>query len=150
MVGSMAMSPISAAVRLIFAPRIQAFLDKHAFPDGAIELKNMGLRSWEDHPLKQTDYKLGHLRELFATYPDKSFVLFGDSGQHDPEIYRQIAEEFPGRVAAIYINNVTADVGDEARYQGMLLTHSSLEAAEDLARRGLITSTDVAQVRAAL
>ncbi|MGV3525146.1 MAG: phosphatase domain-containing protein [Candidatus Sericytochromatia bacterium] len=133
-----------------YFPRIQAFLDKHAFPDGAVELKNMGFRSWEDHPLKQTDYKLGHLRELFTTYPDKSFVLFGDSGQQDPEIYRQIATEFPGRVTAIYINNVTDCERDDPRYKGMQLTRSSLEAAQDLQRRGLITEADVERVRAAL
>ncbi len=40
-------------------------------------------------------------------YPAMKFVLIGDTSQHDPEIYRQIVAEFPERVSAIYIRDVT-------------------------------------------
>src|SRR3546814_8140010 len=42
--------------------------------------------------------------ELYDQFP---FVLIGDSGQRDPEIYAQVVREHPGRVAAIYIRDVT-------------------------------------------
>jgi hypothetical protein len=46
---------------------------------------------------------------MLALYSDLPFVLIGDSGQHDPEIYRQIVAEHPGRVLAVYIRNVSRD-----------------------------------------
>ena len=36
------------------------------------------------------------------------FVLIGDSGQHDPEVYRRIVERFGERVLAVYIRDVAA------------------------------------------
>jgi hypothetical protein len=35
------------------------------------------------------------------------FVLIGDSGQHDPELYSEVVREHPGRILAAYIRNVT-------------------------------------------
>jgi len=52
-------------------------------------------------------HKLDTIRLLFQTYPELPFVLIGDSGQRDPEIYASVAMEYPGRVKAIYIRNVT-------------------------------------------
>lgn len=52
-------------------------------------------------------HKYDKIRLLFQTYPDLPFVLIGDSGQHDPEIYSSVAFEYPDRVKAIYIRDVT-------------------------------------------
>ncbi len=35
-----------------------------------------------------------------------SFILIGDSGQHDREIYQKVIKEFSGRLKAIYIRVV--------------------------------------------
>lgn len=34
------------------------------------------------------------------------FILIGDSGQHDPDIYQEITESYPGRILAIYLRDV--------------------------------------------
>jgi phosphatidate phosphatase APP1 len=47
------------------------------------------------------------IREILTTYPTLPFILIGDSGQQDPEIYRAIVGEFPDRILAIYIRDVT-------------------------------------------
>ena len=52
------------------------------------------------------EHKIAALRELFEFYPDLQWVLFGDSGEKDPEIYAEIVKEFPGRVKAVYIRDV--------------------------------------------
>ena len=92
---------------------------------------------------------MGKLRTLFATYPDKKFLLFGDSGEKDPEIYHQIIQEFPNQVASIYINNVTNDDPKSPRYAGMLLTSNSAQAATDLYQKGFLQPNDVEQVKRA-
>ena len=42
-----------------------------------------------------------------TSYPNRQFILIGDSGEHDPEIYGWAAGTFPNQVKEIYIRNVT-------------------------------------------
>ena len=46
-------------------------------------------------------------------YPALPFVLLGDSGQHDPEIYSEVVRENPGRILAIYIRDVSDGKDDD-------------------------------------
>ena len=39
-------------------------------------------------------------------YPGMKFILIGDSGQKDPEIYSEEVKRYPNRVPAIYIRDV--------------------------------------------
>jgi phosphatidate phosphatase APP1 len=57
------------------------------------------------------------INELLSAYPRRTFILIGDSGEKDPEIYGRIARENKGRVQHIYIRDVTGDKADSARYQ---------------------------------
>ena len=43
---------------------------------------------------------------MLALYDRLPFMLIGDSGQRDPELYAQVVREYPGRVAIIYIRTV--------------------------------------------
>jgi phosphatidate phosphatase APP1 len=80
------------------------------------------------------------------------FMLIGDTSQHDPEIYSQIVREFPERVKAIYIRDVTASVersgavkklAEEILAAGstLVLAEDTLGAARHAAEQGWI-STD--------
>ncbi|MFX5839907.1 App1 family protein, partial [Acinetobacter baumannii] len=51
-------------------------------------------------------HKLERARELIARMPQLRWVLLGDSGQADAELYAQAAQEFGDRIAAIYIRDV--------------------------------------------
>jgi phosphatidate phosphatase APP1 len=125
---------------------LEDFLDVHGVPAGPIFLKDWSPTTLRDHDR----HKLGVIHTLLATYPDLPFVLIGDSGERDPEIYRQIVREYPGRVRAIYIRDVTSGERDatvhaiaaELKEVGveMLLTADTVEAAEHAAKRGLISS----------
>lgn len=53
-------------------------------------------------------HKLSSLRQLAQALPHGRFVLIGDSGQQDPEIYAEFSAEHPGRVAAVYIRRAGA------------------------------------------
>lgn len=130
--------------------RIMHFLEHNQFPKGSLDLKQMGLGSNDDSPTDQLKYKLGKLRNLFNTYPQRKFICFGDSGEKDPEIYRQIAQEYPDRVLGIYINNVNKELTNAPRFQGTIVTGNAAEAAEDLLKKNLLKAEDVEKVRQAV
>lgn len=83
------------------------FLDRHNFPKGVVLLKETyGLlnifTTRKDHR-----HKIEKITSVLETVSEIPFVLLGDTGQSDPEIYAAIAEKFPDRIAVIYIRDVT-------------------------------------------
>jgi phosphatidate phosphatase APP1 len=69
--------------------------------DNHINLKNIWKSGGGSH-----EHKLEKIRLLFTMFPAMRWILIGDSGQHDPEIYHQIGVEFPGRTLAVIIRVV--------------------------------------------
>ncbi|MET0447810.1 MAG: phosphatase domain-containing protein, partial [Aeromicrobium sp.] len=85
---------------------LSAFLDHHAFPRGPLLLRDLlGTAAGREQ-------KHGRIREILDLHPDLSFVLIGDSGERDPEIYADIVRSHPGRILAVYIREVRLDPGD--------------------------------------
>jgi phosphatidate phosphatase APP1 len=125
---------------------IYNFMDFRNYPKGSVDLKKWGFGPGDDNPIHQENYKQEKLRQLFQTYPQRSFLLFGDSGEKDPEIYRAIATEFPGRVKGIFINNVSKSKPNEPRFQGVHLTANATEQAQILLQSGLLSAEDVEAV----
>jgi phosphatidate phosphatase APP1 len=130
------------------------FLNVHGVPAGPLFLKD-----WSPTVLgRHKTHKLGVIRNLLRTYPGLPFVLIGDSGEEDPEIYREAVREHPGRIRAIYIRDVTtggrdAEVGavaKEVRGLGveMILAPDTAVAAEHAAARSLIAPDAVPGIRA--
>ncbi len=119
----------------------------HELPAGPLFLKDYDLRREMIFAKRHHTHKLAAIRALFDTY-NLPFVLVGDSGQQDPEIYREVVREYPGRVRAIYIRDVSPASRDEGvhavaaevRELGveMLLVRDTVTAAEHAAARGLI------------
>ena len=58
------------------------------------------------------EQKTGRIREILDLHPELPFVLLGDSGEKDPEIYADIVRAYPGRILAVYIREVRLDPGD--------------------------------------
>ena len=83
-----------------------AFLRHHGFPLGPVMLRDL-LGTWAGK-----EQKHDRIREVLELHPDLSFVLLGDSGEHDPQIYADIVREHPGRILAVYIREVRLDPGD--------------------------------------
>jgi phosphatidate phosphatase APP1 len=89
---------------------LEEFFDRHGIPVGPILfLREWGVSWTSPLPRKAEDHKRELIHNMLALYSELPFVLIGDSGQHDPEIYRQIVAEHPGRVLAVYIRNVSRD-----------------------------------------
>lgn len=100
------------------------FLEHHGMPRGPLLLRDIGLR--EAPPL---DHKSAALRLLFDTYPALPFVLVGDSGERDAEIYVETAQRYPGRVRAIYIRDLDGSHADGASALELRARASSSGAA---------------------
>ncbi|MFC0533715.1 App1 family protein [Phytohabitans kaempferiae] len=88
------------------APALTRFLSRHLYPLGPLLLTDWGpqrdriFRSGKAH-------KLAALRRLTQEIPWVKWLLVGDDGQHDPEIYRTFAESHPDHVAAVAIRTLS-------------------------------------------
>ena len=132
---------------------LEDFLNVHGIPPGPLFLKD-----WSPTVLgKHQDYKLGVIRRLLETYDELPFVLLGDSGEEDPEIYLQTIREHPGRITTVYIRDVSPDKRDaevqaiarEARRLGteMVTVPDTVAAAEHAVCAGLIAPDSLARIR---
>lgn len=132
---------------------IAQFLEKQEIPLGPILL-----RDWDLVPERATkDFKTREIEEIFATYPELPFILVGDTTQKDPEIYRQVMRDFPGRVLAVYIRNVDAPaarslavkkLAEEAAAEGaaLILADDTLAMARHAAEQGWINADALAGI----
>lgn len=97
------------------APALRRFLSRNAYPEGTLLLTEWGptrsrwFRSGAGH-------KVGSLRRLAEEFPDVRWILIGDDGQRDPDVYNGFALRYPDRVAAILIRNLT--VGESVLASG--------------------------------
>lgn len=88
------------------AATLRRFLNRHSYPAGPLLLTDWGpthtgwFRSGPEH-------KHTALARLFAEFPNVHWLLVGDDGQHDPEIYTQAATLHPDHVVAIAIRQLT-------------------------------------------
>ena len=114
---------------------IAEFMDLQKIPKGPLVLRDWDIGWSSLSSARHFEHKTSVIRDLMQLYPDLEFILIGDSGQHDPEIYRQIVSEFPKRVRAIYIRDVTRTVERSASIQRLaaevLAANSTLVLAED-------------------
>lgn len=134
------------------------FFSFNGIPKAPILLRDIGLT--QDYLLKSAHgvHKKLQIKHILETYPDLPFVLIGDSGQKDPEIYLDIVKEYGGRIKAIYIRDVSKDKRDivvqklsqEAAEYGveMLLVKDTEAAALHAARSGFIDTETLPEVRA--
>jgi phosphatidate phosphatase APP1 len=88
------------------APTLSRFLSRHLYPAGPLLLTDWGptpdrwFRSGAEH-------KRNTLSRLAAEFPDIKWLLIGDDGQHDQEIYSEFANAHPDNVAAVAIRRLS-------------------------------------------
>ena len=84
--------------------------DLKFFPkDGSIEsLKNL-VRSLSDSLDATYDHKLLKITTLMDRFPNRKFILVGDSGEIDPEVYNEIKKLRTAQVKEIVIRDVIND-----------------------------------------
>lgn len=108
---------VTASPWQLYAP-LWEFLTDNGFPGVEIRMRNLRVKDWNavDFFRGSQRYKLDEIRKILRRCPARRFVLVGDSGEHDPEVYAAAFREFPDRVAGILIRAVAESDLDRARY----------------------------------
>ena len=99
------------------APVLGEFLTRDGFPAGTLQLRTLRWRKELFGGYSPDAHKRTEIGRLLAMFPEREFVLVGDSGERDPEIYGTLAREHPGRIRAIYIRDVTGEPATAERYK---------------------------------
>jgi phosphatidate phosphatase APP1 len=133
----------------LYAPLIE-YLEVQGLPLGPLLLRDFGLRREKEHKRKR-------IEEILATYPKLKFILIGDSGEEDPEIYAAVVHRYPDRIRAIYIRSVNPKRISEIEKLALevsktgcqlVLAPDSEPAAAHAAAEGLIQVPELRAVRA--
>ena len=88
-------------------PSLKPFMHNH-YPSGSVSLRNFRLKDSSSIKFLQSsvDYKTKQIISIIKRYPKHQFILIGDSGEHDSEVYAGIYEQFPQNIKSIEIRVV--------------------------------------------
>jgi phosphatidate phosphatase APP1 len=96
---------------------LTSFLEQSGFPDFSLSLKSFRFRDESLLALFKDgdETKPRQIRQVIEKYPRRQFVLIGDSGEQDPEVYTAIKLEYPNQIMAIYIRDLGLGDTNQAR-----------------------------------
>jgi len=120
--GEAAFHYVSAGPWQLCRPLVEfLFGEQGGFPEGTFHMRYFPKNVLEKETLqvlrrivelKEEDkfnYKVEQIGTLMRTFPQRRFILFGDNGEKDPEVYRRIWNDFPDQVEKILIRYVVDD-----------------------------------------
>jgi hypothetical protein len=96
---------------------LEEFLNAHKFPPGTMDLKNFRWKdaSFFDLFTEPLERKRKIIEPMLEAFPRRTFILVGDSGERDAEVYSELARKYPKQVRRILILDKTGQ--DQGRYQ---------------------------------
>jgi len=95
---------LSGSPQQLFLP-IEDFLTFHHFPKHTLILKKVHGEN-KDPLTDQFAYKTQKIERLIRLYPQIKWVMFGDSGEKDAQVYKFIKDKYPNRVISYYIRDI--------------------------------------------
>ncbi len=126
---------VSGGPEQMFAPLYDFLIvGDGGFPEGTFHLKffpknllssetRKNLKALAAGSLDITfDHKIKEITSLMEKFPNRQFILAGDSGEVDPEVYREIQRTRGGQVKEIWIRDVLNEADPNAnpyRLEGM-------------------------------
>ncbi|KAF9355683.1 hypothetical protein BGX34_010310 [Mortierella sp. NVP85] len=89
-------------------PTLLRFFHDHNFPQGSAHLRLHGsvIKSYFMQP---GEHKRSSIRQILKDFPERQFILVGDSGEIDMEIYTEMALDHPRQIKKIFIRDITTD-----------------------------------------
>ncbi|WP_182866086.1 App1 family protein [Stieleria mannarensis] len=119
---------------------LEGFLSEAGFPKGTMHLKYFRLTDSSGLGLlsSQQSTKLAAITPILKSFPERRFVLFGDTGEQDPEIYGQLARDFPDQIVMVLLRNVTSAESTDRRFQ---------DALDGVPKERWMLFDDVAEIR---
>jgi phosphatidate phosphatase APP1 len=111
---------VSSSPWQIYGP-LYDFLHKHGFPGGSMHLKWFRLRDeiFKRWRLMRRKSKGGVIAGMIQRMPYRKFLLVGDSGERDPEIYAKLARRFPYQIVGCLIRDLEALPVDSKRHDAL-------------------------------
>jgi len=102
-----------------FNEPLRGFTEGAGFPAFTWHMRSVDINAANLKELKPDPYtfKVQQIEALMRRFPKRHFVCVGDSGEKDPEVYSKILSEFPERVDAVFIRDVTGQSRDADRYK---------------------------------
>lgn len=118
-------------------PIISEFLTVSNIPPGSIKLKSYAGRSLFNGLLTApADRKRAGLLEVLDSFPNCQFLLIGDTGEQDLELYAELAQLRPNQILAMFIRDVDQAVSDP------LDDPTGILSMQDLRTQNLLHSGD--------
>lgn len=97
---------VSSSPWQLFEP-LQQLQQTFRLPEGTMHLRNFRLRDQLFKKLSiRRQGKRVAIQRLMSCFPERDFVLVGDSGEKDPEIYLKICQRYPGRIRGLFIRDL--------------------------------------------
>ncbi len=111
---------VSSSPWQLYAP-LDEFLTDSGFPWATYNLKTVRFRdeTFLDLFKKGTDTKPAIIESILERYPQRRFVLVGDSGEQDPEVYAALLRRHPEQVHGVFIRNVSEEQPDNERFTAL-------------------------------
>lgn len=108
---------VTASPWQLYVPLSQ-FATSNGFPAGTFHMKQFRVKDGSFLKLfaSPEEYKTGVIEPMLERFPKRRFVLVGDSGEKDPEIYGAVARRHPEQVVRILIRDVTMEKAESERY----------------------------------
>jgi len=100
---------------------VHTFVVENTFSEGTFHLKELRVNPLSSSLYNFLDsdstynHKVETLTQMMQNFPQKQFILIGDSGEKDPEVYGYIQANYPSQVKSIYIRNVTNETSNSTR-----------------------------------
>ena len=98
---------------------LDEFISSSGFPWATLNLKYIRFRDETFFNLfkKGTETKPLQIEPILQRFPNRRFILIGDSGEQDPEVYGDIARRYPAQVHRILIRNADDSDAESDRYK---------------------------------
>lgn len=139
---------------------IARFKEINGIPKGPVFMDDWGIDETRWFKSSHGAHKTAVIDQILATYSALDFILVGDSGQHDAEIYAEAVRKHGARIKAIWIRDVSGDARDaevdallreaEAAGVAVFAEPDLAQAAIDAAEQGWITAADLSAVQKAI
>ncbi len=97
---------------------LEYFLHENKFPESSMSLKYFRFKDSTFFNLFKSGLKTKpfQIKQILKQYPERKFVLIGDNGEQDPEVYAAMKREHPEQIEKIFIRNFTGEKATDARY----------------------------------
>ncbi len=90
---------------------LSGFFEAQGFPRGTYHMRPFRLKdsSFVKFLGSPETHKRATLERLFERFEQRRFILVGDTGERDPEVYGDFARRFPARVERILLRDPSGD-----------------------------------------